>query len=147
MLLYGAHAALNANIYVIRHFPKLSQKNRFHSGWVEVETGNSSTTSSGFYMNDYQTIKIEPSFCVKVLPESRGFELSDVEKEEIASIWNDQLRDRGHHLVNGQLLNVVSAEGQQWVGEFVDYKFYLAQLAIRISGRIPYKFALWALAA
>lgn len=78
-------------------------------------------------MNDYQTFKIDPSFCVKVT-EPRGFELSDVEKDEIESIWIHELREKGHYLVNGQILNIIQSEGQQWQGEFVDYKFYLAQL-------------------
>jgi HAD superfamily hydrolase (TIGR01509 family) len=34
---HGIEAALNANIYVVRHFPKLSMNNRFHPGWVEVK--------------------------------------------------------------------------------------------------------------
>jgi HAD superfamily hydrolase (TIGR01509 family) len=40
---YGVQAALNADLYVIRHFPKLQHETRFHPGWVEVK--------------DWQTIK------------------------------------------------------------------------------------------
>ncbi len=79
-------------------------------------------------MINYQTIKIDDSFCIRVLPESRGFELSDVEKEGIESIWNQELRERSGHLVNGKLLNLVQCDRTPWVGEFIEYKFYLAQL-------------------
>jgi ADP-ribose pyrophosphatase YjhB (NUDIX family) len=79
-------------------------------------------------MHNYQTIKIDGTFNIKILPEARGFELSDVEKAEVESIWDRELREKSQYLVNGRILNVVSSESLPWIGEFVEYKFYIAQL-------------------
>jgi len=78
-------------------------------------------------MNNYQTIEINSNFVIKVRPYARGFELSDHEKILIENIWR---YEESHHpkLFNGQFLNVISVDAQKMEGEFVDYKYYIAQL-------------------
>lgn len=35
---HGVAAAQNANIYVVQHHPKMTPKQKFHEGWVEVKS-------------------------------------------------------------------------------------------------------------
>lgn len=78
-------------------------------------------------MVNYQTIKISPKFSISVLP-SRGFVLSDHQKTEIESIWRHEQLERSTRLFNGQMFNLIQLENDKLIGEFVDYKYYLAQL-------------------
>lgn len=77
---------------------------------------------------NYQTYKITPQFNIKVLLEPRGFLLSDVQKTEIETIWVQEQKNRPKPMYNGKILNFVKFENQEMVGEFIDYKFYLAKL-------------------
>jgi len=79
-------------------------------------------------MNNYQTIEMRPDFYIEVLPHARGFTLSDHEKRLVDNLWNDEEAERTSHLHNGQILNVVSVEPNKLVGEFIEYKYYIAQL-------------------
>lgn len=79
-------------------------------------------------MSNYQTIKITPDFYIQVLPYARGFTLSDHEKMLVENIWRHEETARSSTLHNGQILNVVSVESDRLVGEFIEYKYYLAQL-------------------
>lgn len=77
-------------------------------------------------MNNYQTFKITSDFTIYVAPYSRGFTLSDHEKLLIENIWRNEQLTRPT-LFNGQILNVVEATPSKIEGEFIDYKYYLAQ--------------------
>jgi NUDIX domain len=79
-------------------------------------------------MNDYQTFAISPNFSVIVLSGSRKIELSDDMHRAIEEIWEQERSYRPGVIFNGKLLNLLSWNNDQLVGEFVDYKLYLAQL-------------------
>ena len=78
--------------------------------------------------SDYQTYKITPHFHLEVAEAPRGFSLSDYDKTRIEMLWQEETVASPAKLFNGVILNFVSFEGDKLVGEFVDYKFYLAQL-------------------
>lgn len=76
---------------------------------------------------NYQTFQINDQFAVTTVPATRKMELSDDVNAAIDSIWkNEFLRSQGR-LFNGKLLSMISWDKDQLVGEFVDYKYYLAQ--------------------
>src|ERR1700722_921126 len=77
---------------------------------------------------DYQTFKLTPQFRLEVAESPRGFTLSDYDKARVEMLWQEELMARPSDLYNGQLLNFVSLDGMRLLGEFVEYKFYLAQL-------------------
>lgn len=79
-------------------------------------------------MSPFQIHKLNPNFYIEVTPYARGFTLSDHEKILIENIWNHEISNQNERLFNGQILNVVSFTEEKMVAEFVDYKFYLAQL-------------------
>lgn len=80
-------------------------------------------------VNDkYQITKLSPNFAIKVLPEARGFTLSEFDKLHINSLWKKEAEDSAKRLFNGQILNFVRWEGETLIGEFIEYKFYLAQV-------------------
>jgi hypothetical protein len=76
---------------------------------------------------DYQTFKVSHNFCIDVIP-TRGFTLSDHQKDEIETIWRQEQSQSSSPLFNGQLLNLIQLEENKIVGEFIEYKYYLAQL-------------------
>ncbi len=77
---------------------------------------------------DYQIFKLNSQFHLEVLELPRGFVLSDYDKTRVEMVWHHETNARSSKLFNGQLLNFVSLDGDKLVGEFVDYKFYIAQL-------------------
>lgn len=78
-------------------------------------------------MDKYQIITISPQFHIQVLPQARGFSLSDHEKLLIENIWQHE-ENKHPQLHNGQIFNVISLEKERLIGEFIEYKYYLAQL-------------------
>lgn len=70
---------------------------------------------------------LTPNFFIEVLPYARGFTLSDHEKDLVDNIWSLEQK-HFPHLFNGQILNVVQVEENKLVGEFIEYKYYFAQL-------------------
>jgi isopentenyldiphosphate isomerase len=76
----------------------------------------------------YQTLDIGSEFKIKVLSEARGFDLSDYEKSDIDALWKSEQSTRASKIFHGQILNFISLEGNELIGEFVDYKFFLAQI-------------------
>ena len=75
----------------------------------------------------FRVTKVTSSFRIRILDESRGFLLSDFDKIRINSIWQQETSSSSRELYNGQILNFVGWEGETLVGEFIEYKFYLAQ--------------------
>lgn len=78
-------------------------------------------------MTDYQTFKIGKNFSIEVQPEARGFELSDNERSYVEEIWHQQQKT-APKLHNGQILNCISYENEKMIGEYIEYKYYLAHL-------------------
>lgn len=76
---------------------------------------------------NYQTFKWGADFKLTVAP-PRGFALSDYDKMHVEMLWREETIARASKLFDGQILNFVSLENNRMVGEFIDYKFYLAQL-------------------
>lgn len=76
----------------------------------------------------FRLTKITPNFRIRVLEEARGFSLSDYDKIHINTLWQNETELSARQLYNGKILNFVAWEGETLVGEFIDYKFYLAQL-------------------
>lgn len=76
-------------------------------------------------MDNFQTTLWPQGAKIEVLPEARGFELSDIYKKMVDQIWFETSSE--HHF-NGQLLNYISFENNVLLGEFIEYKFYYAQL-------------------
>lgn len=76
---------------------------------------------------NYQTIKISPKISLKSIP-PRGFLLSDYQKTEIDTIWRQEQGVRSTKLFNGRMFNLIELKDEEIVGEFIEYKYYLAQL-------------------
>lgn len=76
---------------------------------------------------NYQTFNIGPNFIIEARA-PRGFELSDFHKTEIESIWRHEQSGRTSQLYNGEIFNLIEVNNQHLIGEFVDYRLYLAQL-------------------
>ena len=74
-------------------------------------------------MANFETVPWSQGTKIQVI-ESRGFELSDMNKKVVDQIW---FESRDSHHFNGQILNYLSFENQILLGEFVEYKFYYAQ--------------------
>lgn len=72
--------------------------------------------------------KISPFFALIVDESSSEFDLSDKDEAEIDRIWQQQLELSGGKLFNGKMLNFMSYFQERMVGQFIDYKYYLAQL-------------------
>ena len=54
-------------------------------------------------------------------------ELSDDVAAAIEAIWKSELQRSQGRLFNGQLLSMISWDKEHMVGEFIEYKYYLAQ--------------------
>ncbi len=78
-------------------------------------------------MDDYQQFKLSPQFSIIVNPFSRGFELSDHDKILMENIWRSE-EIQNPKLFNGQILNLIQVRDNEVEAEFVDYKYYIAQL-------------------
>lgn len=77
-------------------------------------------------MKSYQTLKISPQFMISVVNTRENLKLSDVEKKHIDQLWKEAKQEQAS-LYNGKLLNFVSFNGIQLIGEFVHYKYYAVQ--------------------
>lgn len=77
---------------------------------------------------NYQTFKINSNFAVTSVDSSRKMELSDNDRALVESIWERELQRSQGRLFNGKLLSMLTWDDLHLVGEFVEYKYYLAQL-------------------
>lgn len=77
---------------------------------------------------NYQTFKITSKFAVVAVDASRKMELSDDDRRLVESIWESELKRSQGHLFNGKLLSMLTWDDLHLVGEFVEYKYYIAQL-------------------
>lgn len=78
---------------------------------------------------DYQTFRIHPTFQIELHPSPSYETLSDVKKRLIHAIWEKEQKRRKGALVEGLILNAISLDHKKLVGQFVPYKYLLAQLS------------------
>ncbi len=76
----------------------------------------------------FKAYEISPSFVVQVIKSKNDSRLSLEHKELIEKIWLQEVEKSDGKLFNGQLLRFVSMTKEKLIGEFVEYKSYLAQL-------------------
>lgn len=78
----------------------------------------------------YQTHEIPSDFRVKVIHSGDEIILSDTDQMLVNEIWEEAKHLRMGNLFNGKLLNFLSFQPEEnYVsGEFVEYKYYMAQL-------------------
>lgn len=77
-------------------------------------------------MNDYQTIKIASNFSVELDSTPRKIDLSDDVRRQVEDIWNEE-KKLNPMLFNGSILNVSSYSKERILGQFVEYKHFMAQ--------------------
>ncbi len=77
-------------------------------------------------MDNLQMVNLPKGFAIKIAnPQSRN--LPENILSEIEEIWRGEVEKLGHHVFNGRLLSMVELTPNLMVGEFVEYKHYLAQ--------------------
>lgn len=77
---------------------------------------------------DYETLKINSKFAIHLLPSSSYDELSQTKKSLIQTIWEQEQRRRGGKLHEGAILSALAYDNKSLTGQFVPYKYFLAQL-------------------
>ena len=79
-------------------------------------------------MENYQTILTSPGYIsLEVVKSSTLSNLSE-NKEDVDNIWQCELKIPGRYLFNGKILSLIEIEKEKLICEFVEYKYYLAQL-------------------
>lgn len=79
-------------------------------------------------MQNYQVTDIGPDFEILVVEEEPFF-FTEADVAKIEYFWLEAQKQRGGSLFNGKLLSVVDFKNGKLIGKFVDYKFYIAQIA------------------
>lgn len=77
---------------------------------------------------DYQALKINSKFVIHLTPSSSYDDLSASKKRLIQTIWEQEQKRRGGKLHEGAILSAVAYDHKSLTGQFVPYKYYLAQL-------------------
>lgn len=77
---------------------------------------------------DYQTFRMHASFQIELQPSPSYEILSDAKKRLVHAIWAQEQKRRGGMLYEGAILSAVSLDSKKLVGQFVPYKYLLAQL-------------------
>lgn len=78
-------------------------------------------------MDSYQTIKISSNFAVELDSTPRKIVLSDDVKRQIDSFW-EQERNQNPLLFNGNIMSATSYNKERVIGQFVEYKHFMAQI-------------------
>lgn len=81
-------------------------------------------------ITNYEVITIGPDFEVIVLENEHPPIPSKTDAITIERCWSEAQDKRGGSLFNGKLLNYIAFDNGKLTGKFVDYKLYIAQLAI-----------------
>lgn len=76
-------------------------------------------------MRDYQTWPLSPNFLFKKGVSRGKKELSDEVHQAVEDIWQKEQALR-QNIFNGQVLSLVHFDRQELIGEFIEYKLYLA---------------------
>jgi len=71
-------------------------------------------------------LKIAPQFMLSVVKTRENLKLSDVERKHIDKLWKEA-KQLQPSLYNGKILNFVSFNGIQLIGESIPYKYYAVQ--------------------
>lgn len=79
-------------------------------------------------LKDYQTYEISPRFRIHLVPSPAYDQLSDAKKRLIDAIWEREQKLRKGQLHEGACLSAVEFSDKSLVGQFVPYKYFLAQL-------------------
>lgn len=79
-------------------------------------------------MDNYQTFTITPEFSISIKSPPRKIELSDHAHAAVESIWQREFERTKGRLFNDKILSMISWDKDRLVGEFVDYRYYIAQL-------------------
>jgi hypothetical protein len=77
---------------------------------------------------NYQTLQLNADFSVFITENPAHFKLSDQDSHLIEHLWSEEIKRCGPHLFNGQLLCHVRHDASKLIGQFVQYKHYLAVL-------------------
>jgi hypothetical protein len=76
----------------------------------------------------YQILKINSKFAIHLTPSSSYDELSSSKKKLIQTIWEQEQKRRGGKLHEGAILSAIAYDNKSLTGQFVPYKYFLAQL-------------------
>lgn len=77
---------------------------------------------------DYHTLKINSKFAIKLTPSSSYDDLAPSKKRLIQTIWEQEQKRRGGKLHEGAILSALAFDQKSLTGQFVPYKYFLAQL-------------------
>lgn len=77
---------------------------------------------------DYQALKINSKFAIHLIPSSSYDELSAAKKRLIQTIWEQEQKRRSGKLHEGAILSAIAYDNKSLTGQFVPYKYFLAQL-------------------
>lgn len=77
---------------------------------------------------DYHTLKINSKFAIHLTPSSSYDDLSPSKKRLIQTIWEQEQKRRGGKLHEGAILSAIAYDNKSLTGQFVPYKYFLAQL-------------------
>lgn len=77
--------------------------------------------------SDYETISISSKFTIHLEPSTSYSDLSSAKKRLIQSIWDKEQERKEGKLHEGAILSVISFDQKSLTGQFVPYKYFLAQ--------------------
>lgn len=75
----------------------------------------------------YETLSISSKFTIHLQPSTSYSELSEDKKNLIQTIWDKEQERCNGKLHEGAILSAVSYDQKSLIGQFVPYKFFLAQ--------------------
>lgn len=75
----------------------------------------------------YGAIAINSKFSVELQPSTSYSFLSDTKKSLIQTLWEQEQKKRDGKLHEGAILSAISYDSRSLVGQFVPYKYFLAQ--------------------
>lgn len=77
---------------------------------------------------DYEAFAISSKFAIHIEPSFSYDDLSDTKRRLIDTIWEKEQKRRNGKLHEGKILSAISFDEASLTGQFVPYKYYLAQL-------------------
>lgn len=80
-----------------------------------------------FPFPNHKTFSISPKFAIHLQPSTSYAELSDAKKNLIQTIWDKEQERCDGKLHEGVILSAVSFDHKSLIGQFVPYKYFLAQ--------------------
>lgn len=86
------------------------------------------SSKSHKHFEDYETLMISSKFMIQLEPSDSYEGLSDAKKRLIQTNWDKEQKRRDGKLHEGAILSAISYDNKGLKGQFVPYKYYLAQL-------------------